>query len=305
MILSKVPLLSNEFIERDKKSIVRPTTNIPLAIKGGIGSKIYDFDGREYIDLTSGWNVVNTGWNHPKIIKALRNQNETLSYAPPWCTHQGKVEMAEIMKTLFDDNFKVLCGTTGSESVETALKIARLATGRRKIIGFTGAYHGGTLGSMLASGLSEFKDIFFPQIEYHCYVPLPHYQKNNEKDYLSIIRNTILQEPKPAAIILEPIFTNPGIIYGSADFYLTINKVCKESGTLIIMDEVGTGFARTGKMFGFEHWPIQPDIVCLSKAISSGAVPMAATLMRSELANSFRCRFFIYLRLDSSGLCSC
>lgn len=275
--------VSHDISTRDLKWVARPTRRIPLAIASAAGSILIDADGRELIDLTSGWNVCNVGWNHPRVIEAVREQAAKLPFAPPWCTHDGRPGVAERVSNLLGGNFAALCGANGSESVEAALKVARRATGRYAVVGFTEAYHGGTLGSILAGGIEKLHGVFLPKDEWHRHAPIPDMLRADGRNYGDLAREIILQEPSPAAILLEPVFTNPGVLAGDDHFYRSIAEAAQMSGALIIMDEIGTGFGRTGSMFGFQHLPIQPDIVVVAKALTTGAVPMAGALMRSEL----------------------
>lgn len=272
--------------DRDREFVARPTTRIPVAVKGGDGAYLVDADGRRLLDLTSGWNVANTGWNHPRVVEAVVRQARQMSFSPPWCTHDGRSSVAERLSDLLGGGYKALCGATGSEAVEAALKVARRATGRQAIVGFTEAYHGGTLGSMQAGGVPQLHAVDVPSTEFHRYAPIPDALRSNGVDYAAALREVLASGPAPAAILLEPIFTNPGVIHGDAKFYTAVQQAARDVGALIIMDEVGTGFGRTGHAFGFQHWGMDPDIVVVAKALTSGAVPMAGALMKEELSSA-------------------
>lgn len=274
---------SSDLAERDLKWVARPSRRLPLAVASARGSVLIDADGREVIDLTSGWNVCNVGWNHPRVVEAVRRQASQLPFAPSWCTHDGRSGVAERLSNLLGGEFAALCGSNGSESVEAALKVARRATGRHAVVGFTEAYHGGTLGSMLAGGVHTLHGVDLPRDEWHRHAPIPDMLRAAGRNYGDFARAVILQEPQPAAVLLEPVFTNPGVLAGDEHFYRSIAEAASACGALIIIDEIGTGFGRTGSMFGFQQLPIKPDIVVVAKAITSGAVPMAGALMRSEL----------------------
>lgn len=275
---------SQDISARDLKWVARPTRRIPVAVASASGSVLIDADGRELIDLTSGWNVCNVGWNHPRVIEAVREQASKLPFAPPWCTHDGRPGVAERVSGLLGDgDYAALCGANGSESVEAALKVARRATGRYAVVGFTEAYHGGTLGSILAGGVSKLHGLFLPKDEWHRHAPIPDMLRADGRNYGDLAREIILQDPAPAAVLLEPVFTNPGVLAGDAHFYESIAEAARACGALVIMDEIGTGFGRTGTMFGFQQFPIRPDIVVVAKGLTTGAVPMAGALMRSEL----------------------
>lgn len=271
---------------RDRRAVARPTPRIPLVVASGHGATLVDADGREVTDLTSGWNVTNTGWNHPEVVAAVHRQADRLAFSPPWCSHEGRVTVAERLSELMGFPCKTLCGATGSEAVEAALKVARRATGRHAVVAFTEAYHGGTLGAMLAGGVPQLRGVDLPRDEWHRHAPIPDSLRRGERDYAEEARSVILAQPAPAAVLLEPLFTNPGVLHGDETFYKAVAEAAAEVGALIIIDEVGTGFGRTGMMFGFEHWPIQPDIVTVAKGLSSGVVPMAGAVMRAELAEA-------------------
>lgn len=281
---------SHDLTERDRRAVARPTERIPVVVGGGSGAVLRDVEGREVIDLTSGWNVVNTGWNHPDVIEAVREQASSLPFAPPWCSHEGRVTVAERLGSAVGFEASVLCGATGSEAVEAALKVARRATGRHAVVGFTEAYHGGTLGAMLAGGVPLLQGVDLPREDsdrWHRLAPIPDQLRRGDRDYAAVAREVILADPLPAAVILEPVFTNPGVIFAEAPFYRAVRAAADEAGALVIVDEVGTGFGRTGRMFGFELWEgLRPDIITVAKALSSGAVPMAGAVMRRELADA-------------------
>lgn len=272
--------------DRDRAFVARPTERIPLAVEGGEGATIIDADGRRLLDLTSGWNVANTGWNHPKVKEAVVRQAGQMPFSPPWCTHDGRSRVAERLSGMLGGGYRALCGATGSEAIEAALKVARRATGRQAVVGFTQAYHGGTLGAMQAGGVPQLQGVDVPSTEFNRHVPIPDRLRANGRDYGELVRAALHQQPAPAAILLEPVFTNPGVIAGDREFYQTVQQEARKVGALVIVDEVGTGFGRTGGDFGFQLWGLDPDIVVVAKALSSGAVPMAGALIRDELAGA-------------------
>ena len=275
-------------VERDRRYLARPTRRIPLAVKEGQGAILVDLDGREMVDLTSGWNVVNTGWNHPKIVAAVRDQLSLTAFAPPWCTHNGRVDYAQRLSEWLGrgvgGEWMAWSGAGGSEAVEAALKIARKATGRQTIVGFEHAYHGGTLGSMLAGGVSS--ENIWPDVGVHRHAPVPDNVRADGREYGELARQAILAAPRPAAVLLEPLFTNPGVLFGVRSFYESVTEAVSAVGAVLIVDEIGTGFGRTGTRFAVEQTALRPDIVVTGKAMTSGAVPMSAALVRPELAKA-------------------
>ena len=172
-----------QFAEHDRRAVARPTPRIPVIVAGGLGAILRDVDGRELVDLTAGWNVVNTGWNHPRVLDAVRRQAGTLPFAPPWCSHAGHVEVAERLSELLGGGWAVLCGATGSEAVEAALKVAHRATGRQAVVGFTQAYHGGTLGAMMAGGVPQLHGVDLPVTPFHRHALIPDMVRAEGRDY--------------------------------------------------------------------------------------------------------------------------
>lgn len=273
----------SDLLQRDYKVIARPTRRIPIILKSAKNSELIDVEGNKFIDLTSGWNVANTGWNHPSIVESVKKAIPELSFSPPWCSHLKRIELGEVLSDFLGGEWNFLGVSSGTEAVDHALKIARAATGRKTIVSFSNTYHGGTANSLMASGVDSIVKTSFLCKNLYRFLPLP-YSAILDNNYFNQIEKTILQEPLPAAVLLEPIFTNPGVIYGNDVFYSTLQRICEKENILIIMDEVGTGFARTGKMFGFQHWPIKPDLICMAKALSSGVVPIGATAMKPQLS---------------------
>jgi 4-aminobutyrate aminotransferase-like enzyme len=284
--VSEAPPESAALVEEDRRRLARPTRRIPLVVEGGRGATLCDVDGRELVDLTSGWNVANTGWNHPRVNAAVARQLETGAFAPPWCSHRGRVRYARRLADWIGGDWLAWCGAGGTEAVEAALKIARRATGRHAVVGVEQAYHGGTLGSMLAGGVPGVQGVYLPGDELHRHAPMPDLVRGPTRDYGALMREVILAEPHAAAVLVEPLFTNPGVLAGPPDFYRAISEAVEATGALLIVDEVGTGYGRTGRRLGFEHTSLRPDIVVLGKAMASGAVPMSAALIRPELAGA-------------------
>jgi 4-aminobutyrate aminotransferase-like enzyme len=278
------PRSSRAIREQDHRYIARPTRRIPLVIATGQGATLVDVDGRRFIDLTSGWNVANTGWNHPHVVAAVRGQLAVGAFAPPWCSHPGRPRYGRELSDWLGGEWAAWCGASGSEAVEAALKIARRATGRHPVVGFAHAYHGGTLGSMLAGGVPALHGVDLPPGPYHRHAPMPDPLRGADHDYARLAREVILADPAPAAVLLEPLFTNPGVISGGTEFYESVARAATEAGALVVVDEIGTGFGRTGRRFGFQHTTLTPDIVVIGKAMASGMVPMSAALMKPDLA---------------------
>ncbi len=276
---------SEDAVLRDARFVARCTHRIPLAVKYAVGSTIEDLDGRKYTDLTSGWNVANTGWLHPRVVEAVTIQAKRLPFCPSWCTHPGRSRLAEALSGLISDSraFASVCCVSGSEAIEVALSIARKATGRHAVVGFGESYHGRTLGSKLAGGTVPPADTPEDYLAWYRKSLVPDLNRFSLAQLLTSARNCIVAEPLPAAILLEPVFTNPGVLTVCRDFFEEISLLARQVGALLIVDEIGTGFARTGLTFGFQHLPLEPDIVVLGKAMGSGLVPISATMIREDL----------------------
>jgi 4-aminobutyrate aminotransferase-like enzyme len=270
--------------DRDRSTIIRGSARIPFALATASGAIITDVDGNNFIDLTSGWNVANIGWNNSAVRESVYAQLAELPFAPSWCSHWGKIRYAESLLENFDakENFACWAGCGGSEAIEAALKIARKSTGRKVVIGFSEAYHGGTLGAMLAGGIEHFHDIGGMECS-HRHIRFPYPADDNETDWIGFATKTIRAAPLPAAVLLEAVFTNPGVIVPSANFLNAIQSTAREVGALVIVDEIGTGFGRCGSMFAYTRMGLNPDIIVLGKAMTAGVVPMSAAVVRKDI----------------------
>jgi 4-aminobutyrate aminotransferase-like enzyme len=272
---------------RDCRAIARGTRTTPIAIVGASGSTLTTADGAKLTDLTSGWNVANTGWAHPQIRAAVARQLD-LPFAPSWCTHDPRVRYAERLGASLQGEFKAWCGCGGSEAIEAALKVARRATGRHAVVGFSEAYHGGTLGAMLAGGVPGLHGRDLPADPWHRHAPIPETRRCTGVDFGTLAADVILQDPLPAAVLLEPVFTNPGVLSGGEAFHQAVQSATRKAGALLIVDEIGTGFGRTGELFAYSHFGLDPDIIVVAKAMGSGVVPISGALIKSGIAEAVR-----------------
>jgi 4-aminobutyrate aminotransferase-like enzyme len=282
---------SAELAERHLRSLFRASPRIPLAIASAHGCELTDLEGRRFWDLTSGWNVANVGWQHPHVVASARRQLDSLPFAPSWCTAEVKVALAERMRRRLGGNLRAVCGCGGSEAIEAALKIARRVTRRQGAVGFLEAYHGGTLGAVLAGGLRMLHGEEVPGTEAHRHAPVPDALRGGPGDCERAVE-LIRREPHPAAVLLEPIFTNPGVLAAPPGFYSEIARAAREVGALLIVDEIGTGFARTGKWFAYEHFGLDPDVVVVGKAFGGGVAAISGAFARAEYAEAIRAPSF-------------
>ena len=237
-----------------------------LEIEKAEGVYLYDTNGKSYLDLIAGIAVSNVGHSHPKVVEAVKQQAEKYMHLMVYgeFVETPQVKYAErlcqfLPKAL--DN--VYFTNSGAEATEGAMKLAKRATGRTKFVSFKQSYHGSTQGALSVMGNEYFKQQFRPllpdtlQLRY-----------NNMEDLAQISCRT-------AAVILEPVQAESGVTVPSVDFMHALRKQCDETGALLIVDEAQTGLGRTGKMFAFEHYGIEPDILLLAKAFGGG-MPLGA-----------------------------
>lgn len=262
--------------EKDEKYFGRGNPAMDLEVVKAEGSYVYGADGKKYVDFLGGAGVGNLGWGVKEIEDVIRN-NERPSYVYPNFYYKPWTELAELLAELAPGKLqKSYRMTGGSEAVEAALEMATMFTGRKKILSVEGSYHGNTLGALSIGSTAKQKK--FPNLLEGCEklkLPL-------NKDKLDTVER-LLSTKEIAAVIMEPVIINLGVIIPEDEFMRGLNRICKETGTLLIMDEAITGFGRTGKMFASEHLDIHPDILCMAKAITAGHAPMGALITTPEI----------------------
>ncbi len=286
-------------IEKDSELISPSYTRYyPLVIDSGNNCIMKDVDGNEYIDFNSGLACLNVGHNHPKIVKAIKDQcNIFLHYSNTDFYYQQSINLAEKLLEITPGIFKkrVHFGNSGTEAVETALKLSKWHTRRHQFIAFTGAFHGRTFGSMslTASKLIQRRH-YFPMLPGVTHVPYPYCYRCPfnlswpECGYrcIDFIDEQVLQKYVPpeevAGIVFEPIQGEGGYIVPPPEYFQRLKKLADKYGLLLIADEVQSGMGRTGRWFAIDHWKIEPDIICLAKALASG-LPLSATVARARL----------------------
>ncbi len=255
------------------------------------GSFLWDNKGKKLIDFTSGWNVANLGWNNSEIADAMRKQIEKNVYAPMWTSDPIQEEYARLLTSSLPRELNAVCRATGgTEANEEALKIARAATGRKKIIGFQDTYHGQTFAEVGLGTRPEWaKEISplvpeFIQMDYPSVFAYGDRQTHTLDNFLEKLE-ALLRKRDVAAIIAEAgIVTGWGkTLVAPHGFLPAIRKLTKQYGTLLILDEVGTGFSRCGRLFGMQLDAVVPDIVTFAKGISNGAIAMGACVVNSDV----------------------
>ncbi|MED1046149.1 4-aminobutyrate--2-oxoglutarate transaminase [Bacillus mycoides] len=268
----------------------------PLYVKEARGAIITDVDGNQFIDFAGGIGMQNVGHCHPKVVRAVQKQAE--SFIHP-CFHvtpyENYITLAEKIneKVPGTSKKKTMFANSGAEAIENAVKIARKVTGRSKVISFERGFHGRTLMTMsLSTKETPYKAGFGPFVSDMHILPYPYYYRAEEGVSPEEVDSQViyqfekfLEEVSPekvAAIVMEPVQGEDGFIVPSISFVKRLREICNQYGILMIMDEVQTGFGRTGKWFATEHFHIEPDIITLSKSIAGG-LPLSAIVGRAEL----------------------
>jgi 4-aminobutyrate aminotransferase/(S)-3-amino-2-methylpropionate transaminase len=250
-------------------------------------------EGKRYIDFASGIAVLNTGHMHPKVSAAVSAQLENFSHTCFQITpYEAYVRLAERLNRLMPGSTpkKTIFLTTGAEAVENAIKIARAYTGRPAIISFSGAFHGRTMMGMALTGkVVPYKTGFgpFPASIYHVPFPIA-YHGVTEEDSLRALETLFKSDVDPAtvaAMIIEPVQGEGGFYIASPKFLQALRRLCDEYGILLVVDEIQTGFARTGKMFAVEHAGIEPDLMTMAKSLAGG-FPLSAVTGKAKIMDA-------------------
>ena len=278
-------------------------TGGPALISGGSGIRVTDAEGHEWIDVNGGYMCVNIGYGRRELAEAMREQMSKLAYFPQGATTQPLVELAEKLAEITPGDLERSWPVTGgSEANETAIKIARAyhkrrgESGRYKIISRRGSYHG-ALGATMWLGGDGGREDYEPAFPGMVYAPQPDAYNSGlgESDSENSARAAQALEDlikfhgasSVAAVIAEPVSSSAGAAVPSDEYWPALRQICDRHGVILIADEVITGFGRTGKMFAMEHWGVTPDIMTMAKGITSAYLPMANTIVTSEVANAF------------------
>ncbi|WP_147201537.1 aminotransferase class III-fold pyridoxal phosphate-dependent enzyme [Segetibacter aerophilus] len=265
----------------------------PIAVKYGEGVYLYDYDGKRYIDFSSGLMNVNIGHGDQRVTQAVVNQMQQVAYVTPSCVTKvrgdlGK-KLAEICPGDLNKAFFTLCGAT---SIENAIKLARLYTGRHKILSRYQSYHGSSNGAMTASGDPRKLPVDSQQAPNFVHFDLPYayrWEYGNEnllKDSIASLERIIAYEGPAniAAILLEGQSGSSGCFMYPQGYLKAVREICNKHGILLIIDEVMSGFGRTGKWFGFEHHGIVPDMIAMAKGLTCGYLPFGCLMVSDKIA---------------------
>lgn len=236
-----------------------------VALVRGQGALVWDEQGRRYIDCAAGIGVANVGHSHPRVVAALAAQAQTLITCPEFVYNDRRAGLLARLSAILPNGMeRVFLCNSGTEAVEGAIKFARLSTARPGIVATMRGFHGRTLGALSATHEKKYRQPFAPLVPGFSHVPFDNVARMDEAI-----------TAKTAAVLLEIVQGEGGVRPGNADYFRAVQQMCRERGALLIVDEVQTGYGRTGRMFAFEHFDLKPDLVCLGKAMAGG-VPMGA-----------------------------
>ncbi len=268
----------------------------PIAVKHAEGVYLYDYDGNRIIDFSSGLMNVNIGHGDQRITDAVVKQMKEVSYVTPSCVTKVRGELgkklAEICPGDLNKAFFTLCGAT---SIENAIKLARLYTGRHKILSRYQSYHGASIGAISASGDPRRLPVDSQQAPNFVHFDLPYAyrweygEENLLKESIAQLERIIAYEGPAniAAILLEGESGSSGCLQYPVGYLKAVKKICDQHGILLIMDEVMSGFGRTGKWFGFENHGIIPDMICMAKGLTCGYLPFGCLMVSDKIAAKY------------------
>ena len=263
-----------------EKYLMTFTTRYPICLVRGEGVRVWDSDGKEYLDFTGGISVLALGHCHPKVVGTMREQVATLIHVSNYFHIPQQIQLA---KLLCDHSFahRVFFSNSGAEANEAAIKLARkyakerLSSDRAEIITMRGGFHGRTLATVTATAQEKYHHGFEPLVPGFKYVPY---------NDLRAVERAI--DSRTAAVMVEAIQGEGGINVPDDDYLPGLRKLCDEAGVLLILDEIQTGVGRTGRLWAYEHCGVAPDILTVAKALASG-VPIGATLATEAVASAF------------------
>jgi len=268
----------------------------PLVWARTEGCQVWDADGRAYLDLYAGFAVANVGYCHPRVTDAIREQAGAMTHCPSAAPSEARAELYERLLAIAPPSLdRVLLAITGAMANETAVQLARAATGRRGVVTFSGAYPGRTVGAVRYAGKHAYREPFGIAAGAH-FVPYPdpHRGPWGDADAGEVVLRLLesaLTDPasgveRPACVLVEPIQGNGGVVVPRAGFLRGLRELCDSTDTLLVFDEIQCGFGRSGRMWASEHEDVVPDLMTVGKGIGGG-LPLAAVLGRTELMTTW------------------
>ena len=285
---------SREILERKQQVVADPlSVFLPVVIEEGRGATLTDVDGNTFIDFTGGVGCLNVGHSHPRVVEAAQEQLAKFSHTDfTIVPYEVYVTLAErlIAASPFRSPAKAAFFNAGTEAVENAIKFARAYTGRSAVIGFEGGFHGRTLLSLsLTSKTHPYKAGLGPFAPEVYRVPFPNdYRGPSAADALAALERALVTQVAAetvAAIVIEPVQGEGGFVVAPKAFLEGVRRLCDEHGIVLVVDEVQTGFGRTGKFFAIEHYGIEPDLITVAKSIAAG-LPLAGVIGKAEIMDA-------------------
>lgn len=273
-------MITSDILADSQQYLMNTYSRQPIVLIKGRGAKVYDSDGREYLDFVAGVATNNLGHCHPRVVVALQKQAQRLMHVSNHFHIEPQVRLG---KALVEHSFadKAFFCNTGTEAIEAAIKLARryarevLKQDRYEIITMLGSFHGRTMGALTATGQDKIHKGFEPLLQGFRYVPF------NDIDAVAAAINE-----HTCAVLVEPIQGEGGVNIPSPGYLKALRKICDEHQLLLMLDEIQTGMGRTGKLFGYEHEGIVPDVIAMAKGLGSG-MPIGALLATDKAAQGF------------------
>ncbi len=269
------------------------STAHPVVVDHAQGSEIWDTDGRRYIDFVGGIGVMNVGHNHPRVMAAVREQLDRVTHTSfQVVMYESYLKLAQQLSDLAPGAGpkKAIFLSTGAEAVENAVKIARAHTGRPAVISFRGSFHGRTLLALSLTGsVQPYKQNFGPYASEVYQTPFPYeYRGWNSAAALAVLDDLFASEvpaDRVAAIIVEPVLGEGGFVPAPREFLQGLRAVTEKHGIVLIVDEIQTGFGRTGKFFAIEHSGVEPDLITVAKSLAAG-FPLSGVVGKAEIMDA-------------------
>lgn len=300
------PARGKEVFELDRKYVFHSWSAqsqiSPLPVAGGSGSYFWDFDGNKFLDFSCQLVFTNIGFQHPKVIAAIKDQADVLATVAPQVANDVRSEAAKRIVELAGGNFaKVFFTNGGADGNENAIRMARLFTGRHKVLSFYRSYHGNTSAAISATGDPRRWPNEFAYGHIHFFGPYQYrsaFWSNSEEEEcqraLEHLENTIIFEgPKTiAAILIESVVGTAGVLMPPKGYLEGVRALCDKYGIVWIADEVMSGFGRTGKWFAYQHSEANPDLIVFAKGVNSGYVPLGGVVISEPISRSFDDRVF-------------
>lgn len=249
----------------------------PITLVRGKGARVWDSAGKEYIDCSCGYGVALLGHCHPMVVEAIREQAEKLLTCHGSFYNDARERcLSRLFKIKPDGTDKVFLSNSGAESVETAIKLVRKFTKKKGLIAMLNGYHGKSMGALSITWASKYREPFMPLLDGMKFAPYGKTEKLKD-----------LIDDQTGAIFVEPVQGEGGINVPPPSYLKELREICDERGLLLVMDEVQSGFGRTGKVWAHQHFGVQPDILCSSKALGGG-IPIGATFAKAEVMDSLK-----------------